>query len=129
MAQILSIGSKAISSDYPNVPLANVGEQIGHRFMVAPYLFPGWLSGKWVNGIGRSIKLTQMYMKIAGFASPSPPTTPPTDPTYEPPFATFDIWLEWWLPVGYFGGREVLNLQAFGILCRTSRNAIHLECD
>src|SRR4029077_5076702 len=30
----------------------------------------------------------------------------------EPPFATFDIWLERWLPVGYLGGRKVLNLQA-----------------
>ncbi len=105
VAQILSIGSKAISSDYPNITPNEVGEQLGHRFMVAPYLFPGWLSGKWVNGIGRSIKLTQMYVEIAAF-------TPPGNPLYEPPFATFDIWLEWWLPAGYFGGREVLsNLQ------------------
>ena len=105
VAQILSIGSKAISSDYPHTS-GNVGEQIGHRFMVAPYLFPGWLSGNWVNGIGRSIKLTQMYVEIAAF-------TPPGNPLGEPPFATFDIWLEWWLPAGYFGGREVLpNLQA-----------------
>ena len=107
VAQILSIGSKAISSDYPNVTPNQVGEQIGKRFMVAPYLFPGWLSGKWVNGIGRSIKLTQMYMAIAAHPS-EPPNTPPEDPLYEPPFATFDIWLEWWLPAGYFGGREVL---------------------
>jgi hypothetical protein len=86
VAQILSIGSKAISSDYPHIS-GNVGEQIGHRFMVVPYLFPGWLSGKWVNGIGRSPKLTQMYMEIAGFASPTP-TNAPTDAGYEPPFAT-----------------------------------------
>jgi hypothetical protein len=25
--------------------------------------------------------------------------------TYTPPQATFDIWAEWWMPVGYFGGR------------------------
>jgi hypothetical protein len=31
---------------------------------------------------------------------------------YTPPQATFDIWLEWWMPTGYFGGRKVLNLQA-----------------
>ena len=116
VAQILSIGSKAISSDYPNISgstdgTIGVGEQIGHRFVVVPYLFPGWLSGKWVNGIGRSPKVTQMYMEIAAFSSPTP-TNSPQDPAYEPPFATFDIWLEWWLPVGYFGGRKVLNLQA-----------------
>jgi hypothetical protein len=110
VAQILSIGSKAISSDYPNISGTpnGVGEQIGHRFMVVPYLFPGWLSGKWVNGIGRSPKVTQMYMEIAGFASPTP-TNSPQDPSYEPPFATLDIWVEWWLPVGYFGGRKELN--------------------
>ncbi len=110
VAQILSIGSKAISSDYP-YSSGNVGEQIGHRFMVVPYLFPGWLSGKWVNGIGRSIKLTQMYIEIAAFGSPTP-TNSPQDPNYEPPFATFDIWLEWWLPVGYFGGRQPPSLAA-----------------
>ena len=79
--------------------------------MVVPYLFPGWLSGKWVNGIGRSIKLTQMYIEIAAFGSPTP-TNSPQDPNYEPPFATFDIWLEWWLPVGYFGGRQPPSLAA-----------------
>ena len=53
VAQILSIGSKAISSDFPYTS-GDVGEQIGHRFMVAPYVFPGWLSRQWVNGVGRS---------------------------------------------------------------------------
>jgi hypothetical protein len=112
VAQILSIGSKAISSDYPNVSGTpdGVGDKIGHRFMVVPYLFPGWLSGKWVNGIGRSIKLTQMYMEIAAF--PAEGTWDPAAPEdYTPPQATFDIWLEWWLPAGYFGGRKVLDLQ------------------
>ena len=31
---------------------------------------------------------------------------------YEPPYATMDFWLEWWLPAGYFGGKKVLPLQA-----------------
>ena len=79
--------------------------------MVVPYLFPGWLSGKWVNGIGRSIKLSRMYMEIAAFPS-EPPGVPPEDSGYEQPFATVDIWLEWWLPAGYFGGRNV-DLQPF----------------
>ena len=30
---------------------------------------------------------------------------------YTPPEATFDIWLEWWLPAGYFGGTKVLPLE------------------
>jgi hypothetical protein len=46
VVQILTIGSKVISADYP-YSSGDVGEQIGHRFMVAPYLFPGWLSGQW----------------------------------------------------------------------------------
>ena len=53
VVQILTVGSKAISADFP-YSSGSVGEQIGHRFMVAPYLFPGWLSGQWVIGVGRS---------------------------------------------------------------------------
>ena len=53
---------------YPYVS-GNVGEQIGHRFMVAPYVFPGWLSRQWVIGVGRSPKVTQMYMEIGAFPS------------------------------------------------------------
>ena len=54
VAQILSIGSKGISSDFPYVSgnQSELGEQVGHRFMVAPYVFPGWLSRQWVIGIG-----------------------------------------------------------------------------
>ena len=107
VAQILSIGSKAISSDYPCIS-APVGEQLGHRFMVAPYVFPGWLSRQWVIGVGRSIKLTQMYMRVGAFPSDPPGATwNPADPSaYTPPFATMDFWLEWWLPAGYFGGKR-----------------------
>jgi hypothetical protein len=109
VAQILSIGSKAISSDYPYTS-GNIGEQIGHRYMVAPYVFPGWLSQQWVIGVGRSPKVTQMYMEVAAF--PSVGTWDAANPTnYTPPQATFDIWLEWWMPAGYFGGNKVLNLQ------------------
>ena len=109
VAQILSIGSKAISSDYPYIS-GSVGEQIGHRFMVAPYIFPGWLSRQWVIGVGRSPKVTQMYMEIAAYHSVG--TWDPANPsTYTPPEAAFDIWLEWWLPAGYFGGTKVLDYQ------------------
>ena len=110
VAQILSIGSKAISSDYPYIS-GYIGEQIGHRYMVAPYVFPGWLSQQWVIGVGRSPKVTQLYMEVAAF--PSVGTWDAANPTnYTPPQATFDIWMEWWFPHGYFGGNKVLNLQA-----------------
>ncbi len=46
-----------------------IGEQIGHRYMVAPYVFPGWLSQQWVIGVGRSPKVTQLYMQVAAFPS------------------------------------------------------------
>ena len=109
VVQILTVGSKAISADYP-YSSGDVGEQIGHRFMVAPYLFPGWLSGQWVIGVGRAMKVTQMYAEIATF--PPVGTWNPSDPTaYTPPQATFDFWLEWWLPASYFGGPTVQTPQ------------------
>ena len=114
VAQILSIGSKGISSDFPYVSagdLNDLGEQVGHRFMVAPYVFPGWLSRQWVIGIGRGPKVTQAYMRIGTF--PAVGTWDPSNPSlYTPPSASMDIWLEWWLPHGYFGGREVIPLAA-----------------
>ena len=74
---------------------------------VAPYVLPGWLSGQWVIGVGRSMKVTQMHVRIAAF--PSEGTWDPANPSdYTPPFATMDFWLEWWLPAGYFGGNKVL---------------------
>ena len=87
--------------------------------MVAPYVFPGWLSRQWVIGVGRSPKVTQMYMEIVAF--PSQGTWDPANPsTYTPPRATMDIWLEWWLPAGYFGGTKVLHSTRFPLFCRTS---------
>ena len=109
MAHILSIGSKAISSDYPFIS-GDVGEQIGHRNYVAPYVLPGWLSGQWVIGVGRSMKVTQMHVKIQTF--PATGTWDAANPTnYTPPSAAFDFWLEWWVPASYFGGDRVLDPQ------------------
>jgi hypothetical protein len=108
VVQILTIGSKAISADYP-YSSGDVGEQIGHRFMIAPYLFPGWLSGQWVIGVGRAMKLTQMYLEVETFPSVGNWDTDPS--TYSPPKAILDFWLEWWLPASYFGGPTVLTPQ------------------
>ena len=112
VAQILSIGSKAISSDYPYIS-GNVGEQIGHRYMVAPYVFPGWLSRQWVIGVGRSPEgYSNVYAKSRRFLRILQCNLGPGKSfNIHPAFATMDIWLEWWLPAGYFGGRKVLDPQ------------------
>ena len=61
------------------------------------------------------MKVSQMAVEISAF--PSQGTWDPTKPElYTPPEATVDIWLEWWLPAGYFGGPKVLNLQDSRIL-------------
>jgi hypothetical protein len=101
VAQILTIGSKAISADFPYVS-GDVGEQIGHRFRIAPYVFPGWLSGQWIIGVGRAMKVTQMRVEVATY--PAVGNTPPQ--------ASLDFWLEWWLPASYFGGNNVIPPQA-----------------
>ena len=106
VAQILSIGSKAVSSDFPSVS-GNVEEQIGHRFMVAPYVFPGWLSRQWVIGLGRSPKVTQMYMESGRFPRILRRNLGPCKSfSVYPPFATMDIWLEWWLPAPTLAGKR-----------------------
>ena len=123
VVQILSIGSKAISSDYPYIS-GKVGEQIGHRFMVAPYLFPGWLSGQWVIGMGRSMKVTQMFVEIAAFPSQGDWNVDPS--TYTPPEATFDFWLEWWVPASYFGGETVpLKFSRFFLGHRDAKSVLN----
>ena len=125
VAQILSIGSKAISSDYPFIS-GDVGEQIGHRYYASPYLFPGWLSGQWVIGVGRSMKLTQISVEMQTF--PAVGTWDEANPTnYTPPSAAFDFWLEWWVPSGYFGGDTVLHTKIFPVFSWTSRREISFE--
>jgi hypothetical protein len=105
VAQIVSLGSKAISSDIPyssgNTSL--ILEQKGMRYNVVPYMFPGWLSDELVIGMGRSMKLTSMLVKVSAFGSQTN-TTPPV------PKARLDIWLEWWVPGAYRGGKPLLPI-------------------
>ena len=73
VAQIVSLGSKAISSDYPiqfRNYFAAYMEQRGMRYNVAPNLFPGWLSDELVIGMGRSMKLTSMLVKVSAYRIP-----------------------------------------------------------
>ena len=125
VAQIVSLGSKLISSDYPHpsssdypssMRISDGGgdsqlnlylEQQGCRYNNAPYLFPGWLSGEFVSGMGRSVKLSGLKMKVS--ASGSQGTLGDTNDPYIPPEAKMDIWLEWWLPSGYLGGNIITN--------------------
>ena len=119
VAQIVSLGSKLISSDYPHPSSSdypaslNISdakgdsqldtylEQQGCRYNNAPFLFPGWLSGQFVNGMGRTIKLSGLRMKVSAFGSSG--TLGDTN-DYIPPKASMDIWLEWWLPSGFGDG-------------------------
>ena len=39
------------------------------RYNNAPFLFPGWLSGQFVNGMGRTIKLSGLRMKVSAYGS------------------------------------------------------------
>jgi hypothetical protein len=119
VAQIVSLGSKLISSDYPHPSssdyptnmVINISdakgdewfsrylEQSNCRYNNAPFLFPGWLSGQFVNGMGRTIKLSGLRMKVSAFGSSG--NLGDTNNPYIPPRASMDIWLEWWLPSGF----------------------------
>jgi hypothetical protein len=120
VAQIVSLGSKLISSDYPHPSssdyptsmVMNISDAKGDawldrylgqsncRYNNAPFLFPGWLSGQFVNGMGRTIKLSGLRMKVSAYGSSG--TLGGTN-GYIPPKASMDIWLEWWLPSGFLG--------------------------
>ncbi len=122
VAQIVSLGSKLISSDYPHphssdYPGMNIsdtrGDQLftdyvsehnGTRYNTAPFLFPGWLSGQFVNGMGRTIKLSGLRMKVSAYGSSG--ILGDTNTPYIPPKASMDIWLEWWLPSGFSDAGE-----------------------
>ena len=86
VAQIVSLGSKAISADYPypastDYPANNVTpgsdqwridkmlEQAGCRYNVSPFMFPGWLSRQWVMGMGRAPKVRSILLKFSAFGS------------------------------------------------------------
>ena len=124
VAQIVSLRSKTISADYPyplssDYPGLNVTppsedvritggggvlEQKGCRYNVAPYIFPGWLSGQWVIGMGRAPKVNRVLLRFATFGSQG--TLGQTN--YIPPRLQTDIWVESWLPAAYMGGKEVI---------------------
>jgi Tfp pilus assembly protein PilX len=144
VAQIVSLGSKAISADYPyplssDYPGLNVTppsedvkinggggvlELAGCRYHVAPYIFPGWLSGQWVIGMGRAPKVNRILLRFATFGSQG--TLGQTN--YIPPKLQTDIWVESWLPAAYMGGKEVIAPQGLGRIFGTAIESGALNC-
>jgi hypothetical protein len=109
VAQICNLGASAVSPDYP---YALKGSSGGGSFekgfgeqpedgASAPVLFPGWLSGQWVSGMGRSPKVTSVLLKFTTFGSSGDPQN-----AYTPPKASLDIWVEWWLPAAFRGSTQ-----------------------
>jgi hypothetical protein len=109
VAQIVSLGSKAISSDFTHNSGDADMEQRGLRYNVSPNLFPGWLSDEVVIGMGRSMKLTSMLVKVSAYGAQTN-VTPPV------PKAHVDIWLEWWIPGAYRGGEPVLKVNGAAMI-------------
>jgi hypothetical protein len=122
VAQIVSLGSKLISADYPypapgDYPTNNVTpgwqqadidwllEQKGCRYNVSPFIFPGWLSRQWVIGMGRAPKVNRLLIRLATFGSQG--TLGQTN--YIPPQLQMDSWVELWLPAAYAGGKAVIT--------------------
>jgi hypothetical protein len=144
VAQIVSLGSKAISADYPyplssdypgvNVTLGSedvkitggggVLEQKGCRYNVSPYIFPGWLSRQWVIGMGRAPKVNRVLLRFATFGSQG--TLGQTN--YVPPTLQTDIWVESWLPAAYMGGKDIIPPQGLSRFFGTAINFGALNC-
>ena len=144
VAQIVSLGSKAISADYPyplssdypgvtvtppseDVKISGGGgvlEQKGCRFNVSPFIFPGWLSKQWVIGMGRSPKVNRLLLEVTTFGSQGTVG----QPGYIEPKAQVDVWVECWLPAAYQGGREVIPPQGARRSFGTRFNGGALNC-
>ena len=144
VAQIVSLGSKAISADYPypastDYPTNNVTpigdqwridkilENSGTRYNVSPFMFPGWLSRQWVIGMGRAPKVRSILLQFSAFGS-SAPVIPVGTPGYIPPRAQLDLWVEMWLPAAYRGGDNVIPLQGATRYFGTHHNKGALNC-
>ena len=136
--QIVNLGSKLISSDYPSVlqldyPGFNVlgtqgmneatlegnivsyGADVGSRFDNPPYYWQGWLSGQWVVGTGRTPKVSRLALTVKTWGSLGSAGGDTLFTGYTPPYAVMDIYLEEWIP-GAFRGGTPEGLQASGWL-------------
>jgi hypothetical protein len=108
VAQIISLGGKAISPDRPATTDASSDNPVfeGRSTTTPPLLF-GWLSHQWVSGMGRGPKVDAMELGFSTYGS----VTNTVTGSYTPPEAQLYILQEWWMPANYLG---VLNA---GDLC------------
>ncbi len=112
VAQICNLGAEAVSPDYPFSSRGSSGDNSFDKGFdeqpldgaSAPVLFPGWLSGQWVSGMGRSPKVTSLLLKFTTFGSSG--VWGDTNQPYIPPKASLDLWVEWWLPAAFRGSTQ-----------------------
>jgi len=118
VAQILDLGGRLISSDYPfanytdypSYPILWDGNEQAYldnlapvsetHYSVAPSIFAGWLSNQWVIGMGRSPKVTRL---AAEFDTEGSQGTAGTT-NYTPPALYLSLWQEEWIPGNYLSG-------------------------
>jgi len=117
VAQTISLGAKMISPDYvwssaswAQGPTDYMTEFRGRSAMTTPVLFPGWLTGKWVNGVGRAPVAAGLMMEFQTFGSIG--DVPSNSANYTPPETVLNTWLECWLPAAYLGGNNVIPLSS-----------------
>ena len=128
--QIISLGSRLISSDYP-YPLSSDYTNcvatyssldgwdqgnFGFRYQTSPLLMDGWLSGQWVIGMSRTQKVTRLGLQIkttGSITATNSAFVPPVQ--YQPPQITMLFFLEEWIPGSYRGGNSTpYNLAGAG---------------
>ena len=88
----------------------------------APVLFPGFLSGQWVSGMGRSPKVNRLLLKFTTYGSSG--VLGDTNNPYVPPKASLDAWLEWWLPAAFRGGAALVAGTGEGVIVGHAFNRI-----
>ena len=108
VAQMVSLGAKAISPDRTSIDDARNDIANGYqgRSTTTPPFFFGWLSHQWVNGMGRSPKVNAMELAFSTYGS----VTNPSPGTNTPPYATLNIFQEWWMPANYLGGNNTMSI-------------------
>jgi hypothetical protein len=114
VAQIVSLGAKAISPDRTSTDDSrNDVASFQERSITTPPLFFGWLSHQWVSGMGRSPKVNAMELAFSTYGSVTQPGPPPTN---LPPYATLNIFQEWWMPANYLGGSNTTSIPGNGTI-------------
>ncbi len=108
-AQICNLGARSVSPDFPYAWVSSGGKldwymETKTDRSSAPVIFPGFLSGQWVTGMGRSPKVTKLLLKFTTFGSQGELG----NTNYIPPKASLDAWLEWWLPAAFRGGSTLV---------------------